>query len=253
VAALREELVRYAAADLGPRGRQAGFEPDSVVQSVWRGEFERACERCPDDAGVRHWLQRAVKNEIVDRTRKKRADQLPADSAGAAFDPQDSAPGPRTELIAAEERRASADALERLLARLRDQAVTEAERTMLELFAIDRLSWREVAVRIGCTDGAARVKMNRLRGRILGPLFAPLRQRLEAGDWRIAELLLVDRQAEEAVATLMGHTASGLREAMERRIAPAIIAEFGAASVPLLLRLTGYEASATKSENGRRP
>ncbi len=85
--------------------------------------------------------------------------------------------------------------------------------------------------------------MNRLRGRLLAGLLAPIQSRLDGQAWLVADAILVRRIEPAALAMELGQELADVRRTLSERVLPAVINEFGGSSTEALLRLTGFRRS----------
>lgn len=237
---LRRELEAYARNVAGGRADQADFQPESIVADALAQGMRPALDACVDDRHLAGYLKNAVRHELLDRVDKKRPGHFAASPDGRVMEPQDPHAGPLTELVAVDTRANERLALERLLTRLDAAPLSDSDRTLVDLYVIERLPWSEIARRTSRTEGASRVAMNRLRERVLPALFAPLASRFPAEVWAVAEALLVRREAPGDVAKERSIGVDQVRRVLAEQVLPVVFDEFGGASAEMLLRLTGF-------------
>jgi RNA polymerase sigma factor (sigma-70 family) len=240
---LRRELVGYARSIAGGRSDRADFQPESIVASVLARNMQEAVGQCRDDGHLDGWLRQAVRHELLDRVDKRRPESMPAqegDDRAPAFDPADTQDGPSTILMARDALAEDRQALARFFGQLQVAALTESDRTLLDLYVVERLEWEVIAERVGTTVGAARVAMKRLRDRLLPRIFEPIRKRLTDEEWRVAEAMFVARLPAERAKEALGLDADRIRTIAVNRVVPAILEEWGGQSAEMVLRLTGH-------------
>ncbi len=240
---LRRELVGYARSIAGGRSDRADFQPESIVASVLAKHMQQAVGQCRDDQHLDGWLRQAVRHELLDRVDKRRPEDMPGthdDDGFRPVDPADPHAGPSTILMERDALAADRDALGRFFERLQVAALTEQDRTMLDLYVVERLEWETIAERIGTTVGAARVAMKRLRDRLLPRIFEPIRHRLTDEEWKVAEAMFVARLPADRARESLGLDADRIRAIAVERVVPAILEEWGGQSTEMVLRLTGH-------------
>jgi DNA-directed RNA polymerase specialized sigma24 family protein len=237
---LRRELEAYARAAAGARAGEADFQPESIVADALARGMGPALAACDDDEHLAGWLKVAVRHELLDRIDKRKPGSLPEGSRGGMAEPSDQHVGPATEALARDSAAFEQAALDRLLKRLDSEPMTPNDRTLIDLYVIERLPWEEIAHRTGREAGALRVAMNRLRDRLLPKLFAPIKPRLDAPTWAVAEAILIRRLHLAKATEDLGLDPVDLRRALMEGVFPAVIEQFGGASTEMLLRLTGF-------------
>jgi RNA polymerase sigma-70 factor, ECF subfamily len=148
-AAAFEVLVRrhlrsaYAVA-LAQLGEEA--EAEDAAQDAFMTALQRL-ETCSDPERFSSWLLGIVRNRARDRRRRMRVrDALPLEAAGAAAGRDDP-------LADAERAELRADLLDALA------TLTPAQREIVLLFDLEGFSHREIAARLGISEGSARVQL----------------------------------------------------------------------------------------------
>jgi RNA polymerase sigma-70 factor (ECF subfamily) len=113
-------------------------------QEVYTRVYESALSRIPEKP--KHFLFATARNLLIDRARQARVIPIDAASDLDALDPASDAPGPDQIVMARDELRRLQAALEKLSPRCRQAVV---------LGRIQGLSRREIAERMGVTEGTA--------------------------------------------------------------------------------------------------
>jgi RNA polymerase sigma-70 factor (ECF subfamily) len=117
--------------------------PD-LRQEVYTRVYESAVKRIPEKP--KHFLFATARNLLIDRARQARVIPIDAASDLDVLDPASDAPGPDQIVMARDELRRLQAALEKLSPRCREAVV---------LGRIQGLSRREIAQRMGVTEGTA--------------------------------------------------------------------------------------------------
>jgi RNA polymerase sigma-70 factor (ECF subfamily) len=117
--------------------------PD-LRQEVYTRVYESAVKRIPEKP--KHFLFATARNLLIDRARQARVIPIDAASDLDALDPASDTPGPDQIVMARDELRRLQAALEKLSPRCREAVV---------LGRIQGLSRREIASRMGVTEGTA--------------------------------------------------------------------------------------------------
>jgi RNA polymerase sigma-70 factor (ECF subfamily) len=117
--------------------------PD-LRQEVYTRVYESAVKRIPEKP--KHFLFATARNLLIDRARQARVIPIDAASDLDVLDPASDAPGPDQIVMARDELRRLQAALEKLSPRCREAVV---------LGRIQSLSRREIAQRMGVTEGTA--------------------------------------------------------------------------------------------------
>jgi RNA polymerase sigma factor (sigma-70 family) len=117
--------------------------PD-LRQEVYARVYESAVKRIPEKP--KHFLFATARNLLIDRARQARVIPIDAASDLDVLDPASDAPGPDQIVMARDELRRLQAALEKLSPRCREAVV---------LGRIQGLSRREIASRMGVTEGTA--------------------------------------------------------------------------------------------------
>ncbi|HVT24146.1 MAG TPA: RNA polymerase sigma factor [Rhizomicrobium sp.] len=117
--------------------------PD-LRQEVYTRVYESAVKRIPEKP--KHFLFATARNLLIDRARQARVIPIDAASDLDTLDPASDAPGPDQIVMARDELRRLQAALEKLSPRCREAVV---------LGRIQGLSRREIAQRMGVTEGTA--------------------------------------------------------------------------------------------------
>ena len=117
--------------------------PD-LRQEVYTRVYESALKRIPEKP--KHFLFATARNLLIDRARQARVIPIDAASDMDALDPASDTPGPDQIVMARDELRRLQAALEKLSPRCREAVV---------LGRIQGLSRREIASRMGVTEGTA--------------------------------------------------------------------------------------------------
>jgi RNA polymerase sigma-70 factor (ECF subfamily) len=117
--------------------------PD-LRQEVYARVYESAVKRIPEKP--KHFLFATARNLLIDRARQARVIPIDAASDLDALDPASDTPGPDQIVMARDELRRLQAALEKLSPRCREAVV---------LGRIQGLSRREIASRMGVTEGTA--------------------------------------------------------------------------------------------------
>lgn len=117
--------------------------PD-LRQEVYTRVYESALKRIPEKP--KHFLFATARNLLIDRARQARVIPIDAASDMEALDPASDTPGPDQIVMARDELRRLQAALEKLSPRCREAVV---------LGRIQGLSRREIASRMGVTEGTA--------------------------------------------------------------------------------------------------
>ena len=134
-----------------------------LVQSACREVLARSASfACEDEAAFRSWVYRTAERKLVDRARHWRAERRDADREAGPLEGRldleqraeraDGARTPSRESMLAEE----VELLERALARL-----SADHREVVRLARLEGLPHREVALRMGRSEGAVRVLLFR--------------------------------------------------------------------------------------------
>lgn len=149
LAALDEVFARHHARIYGYLSRWLG--DTSAAEDLVQETFLRVLrqrEQAPVYDDLLPWLLRVARNLVIDRYRHQR-DHLMDDDFAQIADP---GPIPLEQITTAEREQQLTDAL---------AAVAPAHREVLVLRAIDGLDYRDIALLLGCTEGAARVRVHR--------------------------------------------------------------------------------------------
>jgi RNA polymerase sigma-70 factor, ECF subfamily len=139
--------------DLARRLCRSHFDPDDLVQDVMETAIKEI-DRLPEDANLRAWLTRVMKNRFIDRTRRRKTapqttsidDVMVAASAPAAAD--------WWETLDAEDIRKRLDAL------------PDELRVTFELFAFERASYEAISAQLGVPKGTIGTRILRARRRL---------------------------------------------------------------------------------------
>ncbi|HVP86114.1 MAG TPA: RNA polymerase sigma factor [Rhizomicrobium sp.] len=113
-------------------------------QEVYTRVYESALQRIPEKP--KHFLFATARNLLIDRARQARVIPIDAASDLETLDPASDTPGPDQIVMARDELRRLQAALEKLSPRCREAVV---------LARIQGLSRREIAQRMGVTEGTA--------------------------------------------------------------------------------------------------
>jgi RNA polymerase sigma-70 factor (ECF subfamily) len=132
-----------------------GNDVDDLAQQVRRkllislraGRFQHA-------SSLRTYTWRAAQHTAIDYLRARRVRPFTASFEDQAVEPADPAPSPEAVVLQQERR----DLLARVLARLGDDC-----RQLLQLIVFDELNYRDIATRLGATEGAIKVRALRCR------------------------------------------------------------------------------------------
>lgn len=139
LAFLRPLLAAEALAE----GRACGVEPGDLEQAVWLRLLERLESDAPP-ADPPDWLRRAVRSEARRSRRTARRESPYATGAGEPAD--DRRPGPEQRAVTAARRRALHAAVRRLPGR--------CPRLMAALLSPEDLTYREIAGKLGISQGS---------------------------------------------------------------------------------------------------
>jgi RNA polymerase sigma factor (sigma-70 family) len=120
---------------------------EDIVQETFLRVLRQSA-KAPAHDDLLPWLLKIARNLVIDRYRRERGD-LVVDDFEQLCDP---GPIPLEQLTAVENERRLADAL---------TAIAPAHREILLLRAVDDLDYRDIALLLGCTEGAARVRAHR--------------------------------------------------------------------------------------------
>lgn len=132
---------------------------DVVVKALLRAWGSRVRWMRLDPGAQRGYVWTILKNEVrrFQREKQRRAGLL-EDLAGEEWAAlPDSAPGPEERVLA---RECSAEVLDAL------RTLSPADRQLLEWWFFEDMSSDEIAVRLGCTPGAVRVRVHRALGKL---------------------------------------------------------------------------------------
>jgi RNA polymerase sigma factor (sigma-70 family) len=135
----RGELVNYASAIVGDRGRA-----EDVVQEAWL-RFGSASETGAVEE-PRRFLYRIVRNLAIDGRRRLVRERITIDSSGLSVDTADTYPSPEAEAAGREEVRLLQDALAEL---------PERTRIALEMRRFGGFKLKEIAARLGISIAVA--------------------------------------------------------------------------------------------------
>jgi RNA polymerase sigma-70 factor, ECF subfamily len=162
----REQFVRLALAELDAVDRVArhlarrGGESDDLVQETYARALKAADTFDLGDLGIRPWLLRILHNLYISRGQREARGPKAIDAA-------------LLDLRPAEQARADPDSGAAL--RFEDAALDHAFSTLsddlrvtLLLWAIDELSYREIAEVTGVPIGTVMSRLHRARGRLTG-------------------------------------------------------------------------------------
>ena len=149
LAALDVVFARHHGTIYGYLSRWLG-DP-SAAEDLTQETFLRVLRqngKAPTHDDLLPWLLKIARNLVIDRYRHERS-RLTVDDHAELCDP---GPIPLEQLTTAEREQQLSDAL---------AAIAPAHREVLLLRAVDDLDYRNVALLIGCTEGAARVRVHR--------------------------------------------------------------------------------------------
>lgn len=127
-----------------------GLAEEMVMEAFARVYLARQQYRA--DYSFRTWLMALVRNLCIDQLRRMRRTPVPTDQL-----PELPAPSPESELLALEKR-------VRLWNEL--SSLSETDRALLTGFALDQLSYHELARKHGLTSSQVRIRLHRLRKRL---------------------------------------------------------------------------------------
>ena len=149
LAALDTIFARYHGRIFGYLSRWLGDPSgaEDIVQETFLRVL-RQSDKAPAHDDLLPWLLKIARNLVIDRYRRDRSD-LVVDEFEQICDP---GPIPLEQLTAAENERRLTDAL---------GAIAAPHREILLLRAVDDLDYRDIALLLGCTEGAARVRAHR--------------------------------------------------------------------------------------------
>ena len=148
--ALEELIDRHRAAAVAYARLMLG--DDGLAEDVAQEAFARvylARQQYQASYTFRTWLMTMVRNLCIDQLRRLRRPPLPTDVL-----PELPVPSPESEYLALERRM-------RLWNDLR--ALSEEEQALLTGFALEQLSYRELARRHGLTTAQVKLRLHRLR------------------------------------------------------------------------------------------
>jgi RNA polymerase sigma-70 factor (ECF subfamily) len=120
---------------------------EDIVQETFLRVL-RQSDKAPAHDDLLPWLLKIARNLVIDRYRRERGD-LVADEFEQICDP---GPIPLEQLTAVENEQRLAEAL---------TGIAAPHREILLLRAVDDLDYRDIALLLGCTEGAARVRAHR--------------------------------------------------------------------------------------------
>ena len=148
------EVVRHP-------GLRLGDDADDVAQQVRRKLLvSLRAGRFLGTATLRTYIWRAAQHTAIDHRRRSRARPAAA-SIDEIAEPPDPAPSPEEALLQQERR----DLFTHVMASLGDEC-----RRLFALIVFDELSYREIAARLGATEGAIKVRALRCREKAVGEL-----------------------------------------------------------------------------------
>jgi len=154
----QERLLRLCERLLGERE-----EARDAVQEVFLKAFRHAAGAEPRGQ-LFTWLYRIAVNHCLNRLRRRRLARFfslspvaESEEAGPVFDPASEAPSPERAAGARERWRATRRAIDRL---------PESQRAVLVLAKFEGLSYREIAVALGLTEGAVESRLVRAMRRL---------------------------------------------------------------------------------------
>jgi RNA polymerase sigma factor (sigma-70 family) len=160
LAALDDVFARHHAAIFGYLARWLG-DP-SAAEDLTQETFLRVLRqngRAPTHDDLLPWLLKIARNLVIDRYRHEQS-RLTVDDHAELCDP---GPIPLDQLTKAERDHQLSDAL---------AALAPAHREVLLLRAVDDLDYRNIALLLGCTEGAARVRVHRATAALRTAWFA---------------------------------------------------------------------------------
>lgn len=155
---------------MGPRLR-AVLEIEDVVQDVMLAVYRGIREAdFPSDKAFRGWLRTLVRNRIIDLTRRHfgtlrhgtppaSLDETRVGANGQAVHTRDVVAADQRTVSSIVSRREAVEALDRIL-----QGVPPQYRDLIRMIQVERLSTREIAVRMGKTPGAVRAMLSHALG-----------------------------------------------------------------------------------------
>ena len=149
--AFRVLMERHMARAIGLAERVVGAnaEADDIGQEAFLRVWNHAPSFAPQTARFTTWLYRIVLNLAIDRRRRPRHEQI-----DAALDIASSEPQPVLQVIADEQHRAVARAM---------QALPQRQRTAIALFHMEGLSGREAALVMDISEKAFESLLTRAR------------------------------------------------------------------------------------------
>ena len=125
-----------------------------AMVKIWR-----SLDQYRGDCALESWVYRIAANCCMDWLRKQKRDRSvsmePMKEQG--FDPADPSPGTEDQVIAADEHRRLREAIAQL---------PEDQREALVLTQLERVSYEEVAVRLGVSEGTVKSRVNRAKARL---------------------------------------------------------------------------------------
>ena len=149
LAALDTIFARYHGRIFGYLSRWLGdpSAAEDIVQETFLRVLRQSA-KAPAHDDLLPWLLKIARNLVIDRYRRDRTD-LVVDEFEQICDP---GPIPLEQLTTVENEQRLTDAL---------AAIAAPHREILLLRAVDDLDYRDVALLLGCTEGAARVRAHR--------------------------------------------------------------------------------------------
>jgi RNA polymerase sigma factor (sigma-70 family) len=215
---LYDMLERVARGEAGDKQGRAGFQPESVVQSVMVDHLQRVRDSANSDGELAGWLKVEVRRKVVDRARhqavraRKAGDPADAENAPAA------GPGP-TSIVRHHEGVALDRIAEYALADLLASALpAEQDRVIVDEYYIEGRAASLVAERLGIKEGALRTRASRLRATVMDTVMQALRSGLDGSTWAFGRLVLCNGQASAAAATQIGRSEDDSRSLAEELV-----------------------------------
>lgn len=151
--ALEALIDRHRAFAQGYARRMLG--DDGLAEDVVQEAFARvylARQQYRSEYAFSTWLTTLVRHLCIDQLRRMRRVPVPTEQL-----PEESTPSPESEYLALEKRMQLWNLL---------RALPEGDRALLTGFALEQLSYRELARRHGLTPSQVKLRLHRLRKRL---------------------------------------------------------------------------------------
>lgn len=238
-------MTTWAKGELRKRGiaARADLQPESLVQSVMAGGFERIVRTAKDPEHFEATIRLALKHKLIDRL--KRGGAMGPVRAFADFREETEsalaalpANGPRFEADRdAHEEFAKFDRFRAALTG--PDALDATQWKILEDHLVHARSLGDIANDLGIQREAAKQRYGTIRRRALAALHGPIASNLSAIARIVLQKAFIDRADLDAIGDATGLTEADVIFTLADEIVPAIISLYGTAGAQVVAGLLG--------------